>query len=872
LRAIAENSEGTSNEIDETYTITHIPVLSVNPSGGTFTDSVKVALAATNGGTIYYTTDGSTPDNTSTEYTDTLKFTTTTRLRAIAENADGSSSEIDETYNITHLPVLSVNPSGGTYNDSVKVALTATAGATIYYTTDGSAPDNTSTEYTDTLKFTSTTRLRAIAENADGSSNEIDETYTIKNLFDVHFKNTDNWSEVYIYIFDKNDSNNSLMSWHGVPMVNETSSLWYKYTISETVDVGIVFNNNNNGKQSEDQFRDTTGWFVYDVTDDADNDGKGGGIWYDNCPGDCPGVPILTVTPAGGTYSDSVKVALTATNGGTIYYTTDGSAPDNTSTEYADTLKYTSTTRLRAIAENSEGLSNEIDETYTITDLPVLSVNPVGGMFADSVKVTLTATKSAVIYYTLDGSAPGNTSDIYNDTLRFLTDTRLRAVAYNTDGVSNEIDENYVIIHPPVLSVNPVGGIFADSVIVELTSSDNSDIYYTLDGSAPDNTSNLYSERLKFKETVRLRAVAYNSGIYSNEVDEIYNIVSPFDIHFKNTNNWNDVYVYLFDSVSGKALVGDWPGTIMTQEGSSVWYKFTIIQNVKTGIVFNNNNNGQQSEDQFRDSNGWYVLNENKWYDTCPGDCPGSPELVVDPLGGTFNDEVVVNLYATYNGVIYYTVDGSEPDNTSNLYEDALTFTETTQLRAVAYNENGVSNEINETYTVINTSELPVLTVNPEGGTYSDSVVVSLSATNEGEIYYTTNGEQPDYTSQKYSGTIILKTDTRIRAIAYNSAGQSNEIDELYEIIFTGINLINTGNNIQVYPNPFINEIKIKLKTVDNNVNVVITDLSGKVVFNKTGIPTYNYFTIDLNNVPKGVYILKITGMNIEMIKKIIKK
>ncbi len=72
--------------------------------------------------------------------------------------------------------------------------------------------------------------------------------------------------------------------------------------------------------------------------------------------------------PAAGTYYDSVWVKLTSNeNGAKIYYTLDGSNPTDLSTLFADSLKVTDTTKIKAIAYATGMLPSDVDSaTYDI--------------------------------------------------------------------------------------------------------------------------------------------------------------------------------------------------------------------------------------------------------------------------------------------------------------------------------------------------------------------------------------------------------------------------------------------------------------------------------------------------------------------------
>jgi len=82
-------------------------------------------------------------------------------------------------------PVAS--PAGGTYSSSQAVMLTAAAGTTIRYTTDGATPTATSgTVYSGPISISSTTTLKAVAiDSADNLSTVMTETYTIAQAASV---------------------------------------------------------------------------------------------------------------------------------------------------------------------------------------------------------------------------------------------------------------------------------------------------------------------------------------------------------------------------------------------------------------------------------------------------------------------------------------------------------------------------------------------------------------------------------------------------------------------------------------------------------------------------------------------------------------
>jgi alpha-tubulin suppressor-like RCC1 family protein len=137
----------TSGLVSATYTLTRgttdTPTLS--PGGGTYATAQLVTLATTTAGAfIRYTLDGSDPTSGSPLYLAPITVDTSLVLKARAYGADQAPSAVASgAYTITSSAVATptLTPGGGTSATGPLVTIaTATAGATIHYTTNGADP------------------------------------------------------------------------------------------------------------------------------------------------------------------------------------------------------------------------------------------------------------------------------------------------------------------------------------------------------------------------------------------------------------------------------------------------------------------------------------------------------------------------------------------------------------------------------------------------------------------------------------------------------------------------------------------------------------------------------------------------------------
>lgn len=177
----ATDSKGYSKElINSTFTVGTVCIPNIYSNA--VTGGATISMSAENG-TIYYTTDGSNPTTSSAQYTAPFTLTNSATVKAIAVNG-GASGDV-RTANITvgqlSTPTITANMDA----DELTVMIAADSGATIYYTTDGSNPTTSSSQYTGVLQVKDSVNIKAMAVRA-GSAN----SGVASQSFNVHTPST----------------------------------------------------------------------------------------------------------------------------------------------------------------------------------------------------------------------------------------------------------------------------------------------------------------------------------------------------------------------------------------------------------------------------------------------------------------------------------------------------------------------------------------------------------------------------------------------------------------------------------------------------------------------------------------------------------
>lgn len=157
-----------------------------SPVAGEYISTTTIELSYSDDptATIYYTTDGTDPDNTDTEYTTAIAIGNFT-LKAIAYVGGSPVSDIaSATYTVSAYDVaVTISPASGEYGSSQTITISSDdPTATLYYTTDGSDPDDTDTEYTTPIAIDDFT-VKAVAYDGTGQVSAIvSVTYTVSDI------------------------------------------------------------------------------------------------------------------------------------------------------------------------------------------------------------------------------------------------------------------------------------------------------------------------------------------------------------------------------------------------------------------------------------------------------------------------------------------------------------------------------------------------------------------------------------------------------------------------------------------------------------------------------------------------------------------
>ena len=176
------------------------PVFSV-PSGAVWPGTTVSLGSSTPNALIYYTTDGSEPDETALAYAAPIRITEAVTIKAIAIQDTFKSHIATATYTMDTVARPTFSIPSGTVKIGTTVSLsTTTPDASIIYTTDGSEPDNNALEYTEPIRITEAMTVKAVAIYKTLKSQIASVTYTVDSVAN---ENDLSVSKLHVYVKDR---------------------------------------------------------------------------------------------------------------------------------------------------------------------------------------------------------------------------------------------------------------------------------------------------------------------------------------------------------------------------------------------------------------------------------------------------------------------------------------------------------------------------------------------------------------------------------------------------------------------------------------------------------------------------------------------
>ena len=318
--------------------------------GNEFNAAFTVHLSCeTEGVTFYYTTDGNTPTTSSTLYNTETGIAipaATTTVKAIAFKDEMVSDVASATYTYKAVAKPYFTPATGSevfYGETVEIATATSGEVSIYYTTDGTNPTSASTPYTAPVAITTTpTTLKAIAIKGSDESSVGEASFTIKAPESPTF-----------------NVEEGAVARNTVVTISSRAGTTIFYTTNGD-DAESGTNANSNSVEVSINEGMTIKAIAKDPLDKKSSE--------TSATFTIAQVAKPTFSVAAGVVSKGTQLTInTATEGATIYYTLDGTAPTSNSTVYNGYVVIGKVQTVKAIALKENYIDSEVmSAAYTV--------------------------------------------------------------------------------------------------------------------------------------------------------------------------------------------------------------------------------------------------------------------------------------------------------------------------------------------------------------------------------------------------------------------------------------------------------------------------------------------------------------------------
>lgn len=145
---------------------------------------------------------------------------------------------------------------------------------------------------------------------------------------------------------------------------------------------------------------------------------------------------------------------------------------------------------------------------------------------------------------------------------------------------------------------------------------------------------------------------------------------------------------------------------------------------------------------------------------------------------GTYEEIILLKLTANTKGTIYYTLDGSEPNERSAVYTSPISLEDGIHtVRAFFVNEYGIQSEAAVQIYQIHLPKAHEPEINLNSGDYTTPQMISAAVPKGEQVYYTIDGSNPTKDSIPYNNPIALPFGiSTYQFISYNEDGAASEV------------------------------------------------------------------------------------------------
>ncbi len=451
--------------------------------------------------TLWYTTDAdATPDNVEawTKYEAPIELTDNCVVRFFGRRDNFNDSDI-QSFSFIYSNYRAADPTIERNEAGTHIVMeSATPGAEIRYTTDGSEPTAKSPLYNGPIEIEGNFTYNAIAI-ADGLFDSQVNRYVVSNMaVPVPFATFENLKMVLTC----SDKKAQILYTTNPDASVEDAGAWsvYSQPISLTGDCTLRFFTRR-ANYNESDIESLT--FV-----------------YASYQAQAPSI----ARNAQGTH----VVMSSAVEGAQIRYTADGSEPTASSALYEAPVRIENgaTYRARVFADNM--FDSEIAE-YAIGDD---KLNVPAASFENFAIVLSSSDENAQIWYTTDPELSVDNIDswtLYEKPIVLEEDATLRFFAGDDDANASDV-QSFVFQKADYQVVVPTVERSEDGThIVMETPTEGAVIRYTTDGSEPTKDSELYTAPIEIVCNGTFRAKAFADGLYDSAVTDfiVNNIATP---------------------------------------------------------------------------------------------------------------------------------------------------------------------------------------------------------------------------------------------------------------------------------------------------------------------------------------------------------